>query len=75
MDNPVLSDRTKLNTTELGLQALIDIPPFVIKHQKVLGRSSRGFTHHHRLRLCFLLHFADLSEEGSQKEEDEMRML
>jgi hypothetical protein len=75
-DNSVFLDRTELNTKELSLHTLIDIsPPFVIKHQKVLGRSSRGFTHHHSLHLRFLLHFVDLSEEGSQKEEGEMRML
>jgi hypothetical protein len=72
----VFPDRTELNTKELGLQALIDISPsFVIKHQKVLGRSSRGFTHRRCLHLHFLQHFTDLPEEDSQQEEGEMRML
>jgi hypothetical protein len=70
LDSPVFPNRAEPNTKELELQALIDIsPPFVIKHQKVLVKSSRGFTHRRRLCLCFLQYFANLPEEG------EMRML
>jgi hypothetical protein len=54
-DSPVFPDRIELNTKELGLQALIDIsPPLSLSTKKVLGRSSRGFTHRHRHRLRFL---------------------
>jgi hypothetical protein len=74
-DSLFFPDRTELNTKELGVQDLIDIFPFVIKHQKVLGRSSRCFTHRRRLCLRFLQHVADLLEERSQQEEGEMRML
>jgi hypothetical protein len=72
--SPVFSDRTELNTKELGLQTLIVIsPPLSLGTQKVLGRSFRGFTH--RRRLCFLQYFVDLPEEENQQEEGEMRML
>jgi hypothetical protein len=55
LDSPVFPNRAEPNTKELDLQALIDISSsFVIKHQKVLGRYSRGFTHRRRLCLCFL---------------------
>jgi hypothetical protein len=75
-DSPVFPDRTELNTKGLSFQALIDIsPPFVIKDPKSVGMSSRGFTHHRRLRRHFLQYFADLPEEESQQEEGEMRML
>jgi hypothetical protein len=71
-NSPVFLDRTEQNTKELGLQALIDISPLSLSTKKVLGRSSRGFTHRRRLRLQ---HFMDLPEEGNQQEEGEMRML
>jgi hypothetical protein len=73
-DNPFF--QIEQNTKELGVQALIDIsPPLSLSTQKVLGRSSRGFTHRRRLRVHFLQYFANLPEEGSQQEEGEMRML
>jgi hypothetical protein len=48
-------DRTELNIKELSFQALIDISsPLSLSTQKVLGRSSRGFTHRRRLHRHFL---------------------
>jgi hypothetical protein len=55
---------------ECSLQALIFSLPFVIKHEKELGRSLRGFTHLLHLVLRSLhLHLHEYEpKEGSQKE-------
>jgi hypothetical protein len=67
----------QIRKKELGLQALINLPPpLSLSTQKEVGRSSRGFTHYRRLLLHFLhLHHHERElEEGNQMEEGEMRM-
>jgi hypothetical protein len=76
LDSFVFPDRTD-QKKELGLQALINLPPpLSLSTQKEVGRSSRGFTHYRRLLLHFLhLHHHERElEEGNQMEEGEMRM-
>jgi hypothetical protein len=58
-DSPIFSDRTKLNTKELGLQALIDIsPPLSLSTKKCWGGLLEAsvivivFTFYYILQIC-----------------------